>query len=107
VNVSPAAAAVWAERTCEVAGDAAQNTRTVFELVFSLRICAAFAKAQPAQPPLRMSSSFPYAGGAVEDTHGSCMMERRLQRKFEWTELPAVLAEGLLRLYGAGVELGE
>ena len=35
------------------------------------------------------------------------MKERRLQRKFEWTELPAVLAEGLLRLNGAGVELAE
>jgi len=35
------------------------------------------------------------------------MMERRLQKKFEWTELPAVLAEGLLRLHGAGVELAE
>jgi len=33
------------------------------------------------------------------------MMERWLQRKFKWTELPAVLAEGLLRLNGAGVEL--
>ena len=29
VNVSPTAAAVWAERTCEVAGDAAQNARAV------------------------------------------------------------------------------
>ena len=29
VNAAPAVAAVWAERTCEVAGDAAQNTRTV------------------------------------------------------------------------------
>jgi len=35
------------------------------------------------------------------------MMERWLQRKFEFTELPAVLAEGLLRLHGAGVELAE
>jgi len=35
------------------------------------------------------------------------MMERRLQRNFEWTELPAVLAKGLLRLHGAGVELAE
>ena len=38
---------------------------------------------------------------------GTCMMERRLPGKFEWTELPAVLAEGLLRLHGAGVELSE
>ena len=29
-------------------------------------------------------------------------MERQLQRKSDWTELPAVLAEGLLRLHGAG-----
>ena len=35
------------------------------------------------------------------------MMERRLQRKFEWAELPAVFAEGLLRLHGAGIELAE
>ena len=35
------------------------------------------------------------------------MMERWLQRKFEWAELPAVLAEGLLSLYGTGVELTE
>jgi len=34
-------------------------------------------------------------------------MERRLQRKLKWTELPAVLAEGLLRLHGVGVELAE
>ena len=52
-----------------------------------------------------MSSAFPNAGGAVEDTQGSCMMERRLQWKFEWTEFSAVLAEGLLRLCGAGVVL--
>ena len=64
-------------------------------------------KVQPAQPPLRMSSAFPNVGDAVEDTQGSGMMERRLQRKIEWTELPAVLAEGLLRLHGAGVELAE
>jgi len=54
-----------------------------------------------------MSSAFPNAGGAVEETQGSCMMERRLQRKFEWTELPTVLAEGLLRLHGVGIELAE
>ena len=54
-----------------------------------------------------MSSAFPNAGGADGDTQVSCMMERRLQRKFEWTELPAALAEGLLRLHGAGVELAE
>ena len=76
-------------------------------VAFECQICAALAKVQPAQPSLRMSSAFPNAGGAVEDTQGSCMMERRLQRKFEWTELPAVLAEGLLRLHGAGVELAE
>ena len=29
VNVAPTAAAVWGERTCEVAGDAAQNARAV------------------------------------------------------------------------------
>ena len=29
VNAAPTAAAVWAERTCEVAGDAAQNARAV------------------------------------------------------------------------------
>jgi len=36
-----------------------------------------------------------------------CMIERRLQREFEWAEFPAVLAEGLLHLHGAGVELAE
>ena len=35
------------------------------------------------------------------------MMIKRLQRKFEWTDKPAVLAKGLLRRYGAGVELAE
>jgi len=54
-----------------------------------------------------MSSAFPNAGGAVEDTQGNCMMERRLQKKFEWTESPAVLAGALLRLHGAGIELAE
>ena len=29
VNAAPTAAAVWAERTCKVAGDAAQNARAV------------------------------------------------------------------------------
>jgi len=29
VNVAPTAAAVWDERTCDVAGDAAQNARAV------------------------------------------------------------------------------
>ena len=38
------------------------------------QICAAFAKAQPAQPSLRMGPAFPNAGGAVEDTQGSCMI---------------------------------
>ena len=46
-------------------------------------ICAALAKAQPAQPSFRMSFAFPNAGGAAEDTQGSSMMERWLQRKFE------------------------
>jgi len=59
-------------------------------LFFALecQIYAAVATAQPAQPPLQMSSAFPNAGGAVEDTQGSCMMERRLQRKLEWKNLP-------------------
>jgi len=35
------------------------------------------------------------------------MMKRRLQRKLEWTELPAVLVEGLLCLNGFDVELTE
>ena len=35
------------------------------------------------------------------------MVERQLQRKFDWAELPAVLAEGPLRLYGVGVEFAE
>ena len=35
------------------------------------------------------------------------MMERRHQREYEWTELLAVLVEGLLRLHGSGVELAE
>jgi len=34
VNVAPTAAAVWAERTCKVVSDAAQNVRAVYELVF-------------------------------------------------------------------------
>ena len=54
VNVAPTAAAVWAERTCEVAGDAAQSNMLVqfSELVFFValecKICAALAKVQPA-----------------------------------------------------------
>jgi len=35
------------------------------------------------------------------------MLERRLQRIIEWAELTVVLAEGQLRLHGAGVELAE
>ena len=43
----------------------------VHELVFvalEFQICAALAKAQPAQPSLRISCVFPNAGGALEDT---------------------------------------
>ena len=36
VNVAPTAAAVWAERTCEVAGSAAQMLVKFSELVFLL-----------------------------------------------------------------------
>ena len=39
--------------------------------------CAALAKAKPTQPSLRISSAFLNSGGAVEDTQGSCMIERR------------------------------
>ena len=84
-----------------------QFSELAFFVALECQICAALAKVQPAQPPLRMSSAFPNAGGALEDMQDSCMMERRLQRKFEWTELPAVLAEGLLRLHGLGVKLAE
>jgi len=84
-----------------------QFSELAFFVALECQIFAALAKIQPAQPSLRMGSAFPNAGSAVEDTQGSCMMERRLQRKFERTELPAVLvlAEGLLRLHGTGVEL--
>jgi len=54
-----------------------------------------------------MSSAFLNAGGALEDTQGTCVIERRLQGNFERTELPVVLAEGLFCLHGDGVELGE
>ena len=84
-----------------------QFSELVFFVALECQISAALdlAKVEPAQPSLRMSSSFPNTGGAVEDTQGSCMMERRLQRKLEWMELPAILAKGLLRLHGTGVEL--
>jgi len=52
-----------------------------------IQIFATLAKVQPARPALQMSSDFTNARGALEDTQGSCMMERRLQRKYEWTEL--------------------
>ena len=54
-----------------------------------------------------MSCVFPNAGGALENTQGSYMMKKCPQRKFKWTELPAFLAEELLRLHGVGVELSE
>jgi len=54
-----------------------------------------------------MSCAFPNDGGALEDIQGIFMMEKRTQMKFEWAELPAVMADGLLRLHGAGVELAE
>jgi len=66
VSVAPTAVAVWDERTCEVAGDAAQNDCSYSSLssfffvaepaVLGCQICAALAKVQPAQPSLRMSS---------------------------------------------------
>ena len=68
-----------------------QFSELVFFVALECRICAALAKVQPAQLySLRMSSAFPNAGGAVENTQGSFMMERRLERKFEWTKLPAI-----------------
>jgi len=36
VNAAPTAAVVWAERTCEAAGDAAQNARVVLSSLFLL-----------------------------------------------------------------------
>ena len=51
-----------------------QFPELVFFVALECQICAALAKAQPAQPPSRMSSAFPNAGDAVEDTHGSCMI---------------------------------
>ena len=57
LNVAPTAAAVWAERTCEVAGDAVQMSEQFSELIFVVvlecQICAALAKVQPAQPLLK------------------------------------------------------
>ena len=48
-----------------------------FFVALVCQICAALAKAQPAQLPLRISSAFlnPDAGGAVEDTQGSCGLD--------------------------------
>jgi len=67
VNVAPTAAAVWAERTCEVADNAAQNcscsSLSSFFVALEYPIFATLAKVQPAQPPLRMSSvlcKFPF-----------------------------------------------
>ena len=84
-----------------------QFSELAFFVALECQIYAALAKVQPAQPPLRMSTAFPNAGGALEDTQGSSMVERQLQRKFDWAELPAVLAEGPLRLHGVGVEFAE
>jgi len=52
VNAAPTAAAVWAERKCEVAGNAAKNARAVFRV----RFCCWNAKSAP--PLLR---SIPWA----------------------------------------------
>jgi len=41
-----------------------------FFVALECQICAALAKVQPAQPPLRMTSAFPNIGSAVEDTQG-------------------------------------
>jgi len=43
----------------------------LFFVALECQICAALAKVQPAQSPLRMGSAFPSAGSAVEDTQGS------------------------------------
>ena len=48
-----------------------QLSELFFLVALECQICAALAKVQPAQPPLRMSSAFPNAGGAVEDTQGT------------------------------------
>ena len=40
-----------------------QFTELFFVVALECQICAALAKVQPAQPPLRMSSAFPNAGG--------------------------------------------
>ena len=49
----------------------------LFFVASGCQFCAALAKVQLVQPPIRISSAFPNAGGAVEDTQGSFMMERR------------------------------
>ena len=74
VNAAPTAAAVWGERTCEVAGDAAQNARAVSELAFLLhwnvKCAPPLLRSSPcARPPLQMSSAFPNVGGAVEELY--------------------------------------
>jgi len=51
-----------------------QFSELVIFVALECKICAALAKVQPAQPPLRMNSAFPNAGGAIEDTQGSCMI---------------------------------
>ena len=43
----------------------------VFFVALECQICAALAKAQPAQLPLRMSSAFPNAGGAGNSVHSN------------------------------------
>ena len=86
MNVAPTAAAVWAERMCEVAGGAMQNSCEVFRARFcciEMPDPRSLARVQPAKLPLQMRSALPNARGALEDTQVSCEMEKRLQTKFE------------------------
>ena len=71
MNVSLSAETVWEERTCEIAGNAAQNARAVSSLssfffgALDCQICAALAKVQPTKPSLRVSYAFPNAGAPL------------------------------------------
>ena len=92
VKAAPTAAAVWASARARSRVTLRKMPVKFSELDFFVelecQICAALAKVQPAQQPLRISSAFLNAGGAVEDTQGSCMVKWRLQRKFEWRSYP-------------------
>jgi len=92
VNAAQTAAAVWAERLSARARSRVAALRNMLEqfselvlLHWNVKSAPPLLISSPQSPLFEWVQPFPTpgAGGALEDTQDNCMMEWRLQRKFE------------------------